>query len=442
MELEKQRFRSEYLLESAHKTLQAGTVTAWLSLPVIAGLMLQDHYLLGLDNIWPWRLLGGFPFWIFLGYRYFFASRLPKLAIPLNIVNMIGILLMMAGIAITVLIDPAASLLNQYGVSVGLLTALFICLIIAVGARKGLVYLIPSVLILASLALFIWGGEIGAERFGFLSNSYIIGILVIIFAIVQDRRQLNDFFLRKKIELRESQLSQKTSELEILNQSLESFSYTVSHDLRGPLRNMIGLSTILQRKTKGETEFAEITDTIISNAYKMNKLVDDILSFSKATNQPLKPQNLDMHCLFGEVFQELRPNENGRDIEFILEPLEAASGDPAMIRQVVINLLSNALKYTRNKNHTLISVSGKLDPQGAYYYQIRDNGVGFNPEQKTRLFMPFSRLHEGGEFEGNGVGLAFIQKILERHHGAIWAEGQENVGATFSFTLPMQTLGN
>lgn len=440
MELEKERFRSEYLLESAQKTLQAGTVTAWLSLPVIAGFMLQDHYLLGLDDIWAWRLLGGFPFLIFLGYRYTFATRLPTLAIGLNVANMIGILLMMAGIAITVLADPSASLLNQYGVSVGLMTALFICLIIAAGARKFLVYLIPSILILASAALFVWGGKIGTERFGFLSNSYIIGILVIIFAIVQDRRQLNDFFLRKKIELRENQLSQKTKELEILNRSLESFSYTVSHDLRGPLRNMIGLSTILQRKTKGE--FVEITDTIISNAYKMNQLVDDILSFSKAINQPLKPRTLDMTSLFNEVFQELRPNENGREIEFVLDPLEAASGDPAMIRQVVINLLSNALKYTRNESHTVISVSGKQDLRGAYFYQIQDNGVGFNPDQKDNLFTPFSRLHEGDDFEGIGVGLAFIQKILERHHGAIWAEGEENVGATFSFTLPMQIFND
>jgi len=439
MELEKQRFRSEYLLESATKTLQAGTIAAWLSLPVIAGLMLQDHYLLGLENIWIWRLLGMIPFLIFLGYRYYFADRFPHLSIPLNILNMAGILIMMSCIAVIILTDESASLLNQYGVSVGLLTALFICLIISGGAKKALYYLIPTALILTSLALFGLGGELAAKRFGFLSNSYVVGILVILFAVAQDRRQIREFFLRKKIELRESQLSHKTEELETLNQSLESFSYTVSHDLRGPIRNMIGLSTILNRKMAGIGDYQEITHAIIVNANKMNQLVEDILTFSRAINQPLKPQKLDMTALFEEVYQELKPQAEAREIQFALDPLQTANGDPALIRQVVVNLVSNALKYTQNQALTLISVQGKTNEQGTYFYQVQDNGVGFDPTQIDNLFIPFQRLHNDTDFEGNGVGLAFIQKIVERHEGVIWAEAEINKGATFSFTLPMQT---
>ncbi|MEL7532605.1 MAG: ATP-binding protein [Bacteroidota bacterium] len=351
---------------------------------------------------------------------------------------MAGTLLMMSGIAYVVLIDESASLLNQYGVSVGFLTALFVCLIISGGAKKPLLYLIPIALIGTSFAMFAFGGDIGVERFGFLSNSYVIGILVILFAIAQDRRQVREFFLRKKIELRESQLSQKTEELETLNQSLESFSYTVSHDLRGPIRNMLGLSTILSRKMADKADAKDITTAIIDNAHKMNQLVEDILTFSKAINQPLEPQKLDMTSLFQEVYQELKPQEDEREIEFELDPLEAANGDPALIRQVVVNLVSNALKYTQNQPFTQISVKGETNEFGNYFYQIQDNGVGFDPTQIENLFIPFKRLHEDTDFEGNGVGLAFIQKIVERHQGVIWAEGEINKGARFCFTLPMQ----
>ncbi|MEM6345771.1 MAG: ATP-binding protein [Bacteroidota bacterium] len=439
MELEKQRYRGEYLLESATKTLQAGTITAWLSLPVITGLMFQDHYLLGLSDIWPWRIIGIVPFVVFLIYRYFFSDRFIKLAILLNICNMAGILMMMSGIAFKVLIDESASLLNQYGVSVGLLTALFVCLIISGGTKKPLLFLIPMALIGTSLALFTLGGEIGIQRFGFLSNSYIVGILVILFALAQDRRQLREFLLKKKIQLREVQLSQKTEELEIVNQNLESFSYTVSHDLRGPIRNMLGLSTILNRKLNEIGEAKEMTAAIIENAQKMNQLVEDILNFSKAINQPLKPQKLDMTSLFAEVYQELKSQEEERKVEFELDPLAAANGDPALIRQVVVNLVSNALKYTQNQAIAHIAVKGETNETGDYFYQIQDNGVGFDPTQIDNLFIPFRRLHEDTDFEGKGVGLAFIQKIVARHEGVIWAEGEVNKGATFCFTLPMQT---
>ncbi|MEL7339092.1 MAG: ATP-binding protein, partial [Bacteroidota bacterium] len=224
--------------------------------------------------------------------------------------------------------------------------------------------------------------------------------------------------------------------------SLESFSYTVSHDLRGPIRNMIGLSTLLQRRKKDDEDLQEITSTIVHNAYKMNQLVEDILGFAKASNSPLNFRQLDMTQIFAEAYEELREEEDNREIHFELDPLKVAEGDPALIRQVVINLLSNALKYTRQQPETHISVKGMEQEDGDYLYLVKDNGAGFDEARKAELFQPFRRLHEESEFEGNGVGLAFSQKIVERHQGKLWAESAPNQGATFYFTLPMQTSQN
>lgn len=242
--------------------------------------------------------------------------------------------------------------------------------------------------------------------------------------------------------MREAQLSIKTTELEALNKSLESFSYSVSHDLRGPIRNMIGLSTLLQRKKNGDEEIQEITDTIVFNAHKMNQLVEDILSFAKASNAPINSRELNMTQLFEDAYAELREENDKREIHFELDPLKAANGDPSLIRQVVLNLLSNALKYTRQRAETHICVKGMEQEDGKYLYLVQDNGTGFDENRKAELFQPFKRLHEDTEFEGHGVGLAFSQKIVERHQGKLWAESVPNQGATFYFTLPMQTSQN
>ncbi|MEL6652050.1 MAG: histidine kinase dimerization/phospho-acceptor domain-containing protein, partial [Bacteroidota bacterium] len=233
------------------------------------------------------------------------------------------------------------------------------------------------------------GDQLGVERWGFLSNSYIIGILVVLFGILQERRSQRDFLLRKKIELREAQLSIKTTELEALNKSLESFSYSVSHDLRGPIRNMIGLSTLLQRKKNGDEEIQEITDTIVFNAHKMNQLVEDILSFAKASNAPINSRELNMTQLFEDAYAELREENDKREIHFELDPLKAANGDPSLIRQVVLNLLSNALKYTRQRAETHICVKGMEQEDGKYLYLVQDNGTGFDENRKAELFQPF-----------------------------------------------------
>ncbi|MEN7547401.1 ATP-binding protein, partial [Rapidithrix thailandica] len=236
----------------------------------------------------------------------------------------------------------------------------------------------------------------------------------------------------------EEEIKKRTQEIELRNQELEAFNYSVSHDLRAPLRAISGYSDILKEDYFEllDEEGKRVISIINNNVLKMHQLINEILKFSRLTRLNISKTNLKMKALFTESFQKLLQLEPPtRKIEFHIEDVPDAHGDYTMISQLITNLMSNAIKYTRPKTKTLIEVGSKrFNGQLAYF--VKDNGVGFDMQYKNKLFGVFQRLHKDSEFEGTGVGLAIVQRVIHKHNGHVWGEGQVDQGATFYFTLP------
>lgn len=233
------------------------------------------------------------------------------------------------------------------------------------------------------------------------------------------------------------QLKQKVADLEAANQDMEAFSYSVSHDLRAPLRAIAGYARMF-REDHGhrlDAESLRLLTVISDNARLMGKLIEDILAFARFGRQEIRKTEIDMTALSQTIFAELKGWERERQVRLTLKDLPAAYGDRTLIHQVLVNLLSNALKFTGPKADAAIALRGWQEGDDTIY-AVTDNGVGFDMKYMDKLFNVFQRLHLGSEFEGTGVGLAIVQKIIHRHGGRVWAEGQVNEGATFYFSLP------
>ena len=220
---------------------------------------------------------------------------------------------------------------------------------------------------------------------------------------------------------------------------LEAFSYTVSHDLRGPLRVIDGFSRALMEdhSEQLDAEGRRLLNVVHTNCLRMQKLIEDLLAFAHLRRQQIAPIEIDMTELAKAAFEEVKAFTQ-RDVEASFEALPAARGDQAMIRQVWVNLLSNAVKFTSTRQAPRVHVGYKAE-QGANVYYVRDNGVGFDARYADKLFGVFERVHPSDDFEGTGVGLAIVQRIIQRHGGRVWAEGRVNDGATLYFTLAQKS---
>lgn len=241
---------------------------------------------------------------------------------------------------------------------------------------------------------------------------------------------------------KETQLLSYTAQLEDTNKELEAFSYSVSHDLRAPLRAIDGFSRVILEDyvDKLDDEGKRFLNIIRGNTQKMGQLIDDLLVFSRFGRQAIRASDIDMAKLAKAVSEEIKLAVPERKVQFTINTLSPAQGDKAMIRQVFANLLSNAIKFTRPKENAMIEVVGSNEGDENIYY-VKDNGVGFDMQYVNKLFGVFQRLHSTEEFEGTGVGLAIVQRIIHRHGGRVWAEGKVNEGATFFFTLPRREEG-
>jgi signal transduction histidine kinase len=230
-----------------------------------------------------------------------------------------------------------------------------------------------------------------------------------------------------------------TERLQLVNRELEAFSYSVSHDLRGPLRHIDGFVGLLRKRTAEQIDekSQRYLATIAESAQQMGRLIDDLLSFSRMGRHEMAVSIVDMAQLFAEARGELAREAEGREIRWEIGPLPRVRGDTAMLRLVLVNLISNALKYTRPRAEAEIHFTSKTLPSGDVQFCICDNGVGFDMEYAGKLFGVFQRLHRAEDFEGTGIGLANVQRILHRHGGRIWAESALDKGATFFFTLPI-----
>jgi signal transduction histidine kinase len=242
--------------------------------------------------------------------------------------------------------------------------------------------------------------------------------------------------VRKLNAALEARVHERTAELEEANKELYSFTYTVSHDLRTPLRGIHGLSHIFMEEfgTTLSEDAQNYIQRIQANARLMGKLIDDLLAFIHLGRQPIHKVDIKMEELAQQVFDQMTRKES-RNIKLILQPMPTAHADRALLIQVVTNLLSNAIKFTARCETSIVEFGSKRIGHEIIYF-IRDNGEGFNMAYSSKLFGVFQRLHHQDEFEGTGAGLASVQRIIRRHGGRVWAEGSPGQGATFYFTLP------
>ncbi len=249
---------------------------------------------------------------------------------------------------------------------------------------------------------------------------------------ITDRKRAGEEILKLNREL-----ERHIIQLGEANKELEAFSYSVSHDLRAPLRAIDGFSNILLKKQadKLDNEDKRMLNIIRINTQKMGELIENLLTLSRLGRKEMALSDIDMCELAKDVCQELRATVPGRVLQFNIKTLPAAIGDIKLIRQVFVNLLSNAIKFTRSREIAVIEVGGWNEKNENIYY-VKDNGVGFDMQYSDQLFGVFQRLHSEKEFEGTGVGLAIIQRIIHRHGGRVWAEGKIDEGAIFYFTLP------
>jgi light-regulated signal transduction histidine kinase (bacteriophytochrome) len=255
---------------------------------------------------------------------------------------------------------------------------------------------------------------------------------------VAERVRAEDELRRLNLEL-EQRVTDRTAQLAGVNKELEAFSYSVSHDLRAPLRAIAGFANLLI-EDHGEDlnkEARRKLEVIVGESHRMGSLIDDLLAFSRLGRKVMQAVELDMTELVRSVHEALVQQHQGMPVEFRLGALPRGNGDRVLLGQVWTNLLSNAFKFSSRREQPLVEVNAISDEKEHIYF-VRDNGAGFDPRYQSKLFEVFQRLHDSSEFPGTGVGLALVRRIVSRHGGRVWAEGRPDAGATFYFTLPKE----
>ncbi|QPC84963.1 hypothetical protein G4Y79_11510 [Phototrophicus methaneseepsis] len=300
--------------------------------------------------------------------------------------------------------------------------------------------------IIGSNLLRFQGQYMGLYDFAFGAAIVTVFVMVVLAIVIiyignylhqVDLKRLNvEAALQQSHSELEQRVIERTAQLEHANKELEAFSYSISHDLRAPLRAISGFFQIIAEDYEDllPQEGRESLDIISKEVNRLENMIEKLLIFSRFNQVPLNKATVDMNALVADVLNELHDEQSGRDIEFIVGDLPSANADEALLHQVLTNLISNALKYTRNNSHTIIEVGYDKSPSETIYF-VKDNGVGFNMDYAKKLFGVFQRMHSESQFEGTGVGLSIVARIIHRHGGRVWADAEVNKGATFYFTL-------
>jgi len=253
-------------------------------------------------------------------------------------------------------------------------------------------------------------------------------------------KDVNAFFSmihQLNVEL-EQRVAERTAELQASNEELQSFSYSVSHDLRAPLRQIMGFVEMLEQEagpSLSETSLGHLK-TIFQSAHRMGVLIDDLLAFSRVGRAELQKTDVNLDELARETLGDFQAQTKQRKIVWTIHPLPPVRADRSLLRMVLVNLMSNAVKFTGTRAEASIDIGCVPNGNGETVIFIRDNGVGFNPKHAEKLFGVFQRLQNAAEFEGTGIGLANVRRIIDRHGGRVWAEGMVDGGATFYFSIP------
>ncbi len=268
------------------------------------------------------------------------------------------------------------------------------------------------------------------------TDSVEMSVLTEAFNEMLHQIQQSEAALRKSRDELEQRVEERTAELRAANRELEAFSYTVAHDLRGPLDSITGLAYLLSGGSgQLDPNSREMVQRLQESTKNMSALIDDLLNFARASTSPLKRDEVNLTAIALRIAGDLRSSEPTRSIDFVIADLPLVEADAGLMRIVMDNLLRNAWKYTSHHAKACIEFGAKL-VDGRMVYCVRDDGAGFDPSRTAEIFQPFHRLHSKSEFPGTGIGLATVQRILARHGGEIWAEGGVEKGATFYFTLP------
>ena len=286
--------------------------------------------------------------------------------------------------------------------------------------------------LLAVVIFFIcglWAYQFKAFSKTFIEQSFEIGRL--------QEEEVRKEELKVLNETLEVKVKERTSQLESVNKELEAFCYSVSHDLRAPLRVINGYAKMLmQKESANMTQLVrENLQVMMQNATQMGMLIDDLLDFCRLGRAPLAVKTIDMNEMVKTVIDEVKADNQNIQPEFNLHELTATKCDPVLMKQVWTNLISNAVKYSRKKDKSIIEI-GTTHVNGSTTFFVKDNGAGFDMKFSDKLFAVFQRLHKVTEYEGTGVGLALVHRIITKHDGKIWADAKVNEGATFYFTLP------
>jgi light-regulated signal transduction histidine kinase (bacteriophytochrome) len=251
------------------------------------------------------------------------------------------------------------------------------------------------------------------------------------------RRPRTDASIRKLNAELERRVQERTAQLEVINHELEAFNYSVSHDLRAPLRAISGFSEALREDYGSRLDAGghELLDRVVAAARRMSQLIDALLELSRLSRRDMSRERVDLTAVARTIDSELREHQPSRKVSFEVADNLVVEGDPRLLRLALENLLSNAWKFTSKHDSARIELTRHPTEHGGAFC-LRDDGAGFNPRMADKLFGAFQRLHAADEFEGTGIGLATVQRIIHRHGGRVWAEGEVDRGAAFYFTLP------